>query len=156
MNCPAAPLQMSSDPELYPIEQYVVPVIYAIYTLRLLMPCWSCEGHLDASQNVTKLPKVWFYSVSPFYAKLVSQVLADLRQKRATENDWVVRILPFSQSMFTLTYCIEPNKDQYFGYYELTSLQHDMLIIGENLRGDMLKLARQYVDKANESPFKDR
>ena len=156
MNCPAAPLQMSSDPDRFPIEKHVVPVVYSIYSLKLMMPCWSCEGHLDKSQNITKMPKIWFYSVSPFYAKLVSQVLSDLRQKRDLENDWIVRILPFSQSMFTLTYCIEPVKDLFTDYYELTSLQNDMLTIGEKLRSEVLRLADKYVVKANKSPFKEK
>ena len=156
INCPEAAFQMSSDPDLYPIEKHVVPIVYSLYTLRLLMPCWSCEGHLDASHNISKLPKIWFYSVSPFYAKLVSQVLTDLRQKRRIKNDWIVIILPFSQSMFTLTYSIEPKSDQYSSDLELTSLQNDMSIIGENLRCEVLKLASKYVDKVNKSPFKER
>jgi len=153
MKCPSAPQQMSSDPERYPIEKYVTPVVYAIYTLRLMMPCWSCEGHLDKSQNIIKMPKIWFYSVSPFYVKLVAQVLSDLRQKRQLKNDWQVVILPFSQSMFTLTYCIEP-KGQYFGYSELNLLQSDVAVIGGKLRCEVLQLAQQYVNKANKSPFK--
>jgi hypothetical protein len=106
--CPHASGQMSSDPEKYPIEPHIVPLVYAFYTMRLMMPCWSCEGHGDNTGGVLKTPKLWFYTTNDFYAKLVAQYVSTLRGDRKIQNHWSVRLLPFSQSMFTTTYSLEP------------------------------------------------
>ena len=36
---------LSSDPERYPIEPGIVPLVFALRGLRVFEPCWSCEGH---------------------------------------------------------------------------------------------------------------
>lgn len=146
--CSAAPAQMSADPTRYPIEFNVVPIVYALYTLRLLMPCWSCEGHLDASGRISKLPKVWFYSVSPFFPKLIAQFIGKLRSAHKLDHDWNVSILSFSQSMFSITYSIEPKWTSEHDA-SLVSLQSDMLVIAGELRLGVLGLARDYITKAD-------
>jgi len=149
--CPYAPQMMSSDPKKHPIEGHVVPISYAIYTTRLMMPCWSCEGHAHASGEIYKMPKVWFYSVTDFYPKLVAQYLGDLRGKHLIENEWHVTILQFSQSMLTLTYCIEPKT---FGHAtSLPSLQKDLFIMAKNFRENILQITNQYLDAIDRSPF---
>lgn len=154
-NCPEAGKQMSSEPTMYPIESNIVPMVYAMYTLRLLMPCWSCEGHENSQHEIVKFPKVWFYSTSPFYAKLISQVISSLMSKRMITYNWLVSILPYSQSMFTLTYSIEPDikheKD-----VKLSSLQNDLLVIAQNLRSEVHFEARKYIAEVNKSPFKSK
>ncbi|MCZ6862069.1 MAG: hypothetical protein O7I42_17635 [Alphaproteobacteria bacterium] len=40
---------MSSEPEEFPIESAIVPLVYAFHSLRLTPPCWSCEGHYNRS-----------------------------------------------------------------------------------------------------------
>ncbi len=152
INCPEAAKMMSSDPNKHPIEDHVVPIVYSIYTLRLLMPCWSCEGHENDGEELIKAPKIWFYSVSPFYAKLVAQALSTIKYREKLSYEWSVKILPFSQSMFTLTYSIEPEIEGKF-LNILPKLQKDMKVIGENLRSYVLNDARKYVKQANLSPF---
>ena len=148
--CPYAPAQMSSDPERYPIEPAIVPLVYAFYTLRLMMPCWSCEGHADKNGALIKTPKLWFYSAADFYPKLVAQYVNTLKGQHKIENQWAVRLLPFSQSMFTITYCLEP-QDTPIHNDSLISLQRDIDVIAKNLRQEILKLAHHYVERADKN-----
>jgi hypothetical protein len=154
-NCPAATRNMSSDPDRYPIENGVVPIVYAFYTLRKLMPCWSCEGHLDGHERLFKQPKVWFYSTSSFYPKLVAQALSQMNAEKLLTHDWMVKILPFSQSMYTITYSVEPftiaksksDRDA------LLSLQTDLITIADNLRAEVFTQANTYIENGAKSPF---
>lgn len=157
-SCPAAPTEMSGDPARYPIELGVVPAVYAFYTLRKLMPCWSCEGHLDGNGKLSKLPKVWFYSTSSFYAKLVSQAICQMEAEKHLINGWGIRILPFSQSMYTITYSLEPLTlaKQRSDLDSLTSLQADLKAIADHLRSEVFKQAQDYVHKDSSSPFNKR
>ena len=139
-DCRFAPRFMSSDPEKYPIESGVVPLVYALYRMRLMEPCWSCEGHLEATKQIWKMPKVWFYSASHFYPKLVAQLISELQGKHKISNSRGVRILPFSQSMYDTTYSIKPQA----GDQSLARLHADIKVISKTLRLDMLSLARGY------------
>lgn len=152
IDCPEAARKMSSDPHNHPIEAHVVPIVYAIYTLRLLMPCWSCEGHENNQHELIKAPKIWFYSLSPFYAKLIAQALSTIRYKNKLNFDWSIKILPFSQSMFTLTYSMEPELNDVNNNI-LQDLHQDMRIIGENLSTSVLTEATKYLKHAENSPF---
>ncbi|MFT4930056.1 MAG: hypothetical protein ACI8WB_006192 [Phenylobacterium sp.] len=149
-NCSAAPREMSSDPERYPIEVGIVPLVYAFYTMRLMMPCWSCEGHADANGVTQKTPKLWFYTTSDFYPKLVAQYVSALKGSHQIENHWAVRLLPFSQSMFTITYCLEPQESA-TQLGQLNSLQNDIKVIARNFRQELHKLARHYIDRAEKN-----
>ncbi len=145
--CPMAHKQMSSDPDRYPIESGIVPLVYAFYSMRLMMPCWSCEGHSDNTGTVFKTPKLWFYSTNEFYAKLVAQYVSALKGEQKITNHWSVRILPFSQSMFTTTYSLEP-QDVTPDCTNLLSLQNDINAISKDFRTEMFKLANHYIKRA--------
>lgn len=156
--CPAAPREMSGDPDRYPIESGVVPAVYAFYTLRKVMPCWSCEGHVDGYGLINKTPKVWFYSTSSFYPKLISQAVCQMETERLIANNWFVRILPFSQSLFTITYSLEPlmTSDRVNDLKRLSSLQSDLGVIADNLRREVFDHAKTYIEKGELSAFKKR
>ena len=150
--CPYAKQQMSSAPDKYPIEEAILPLVYAFYSLRLTMPCWSCEGHLNGQGEIFKTPKLWFYSAHEFYPKLLAQYVSGLKSEQKLNKHWGVRILPFSQSMFTTTYSLEPlecNKEQ----TNLASLHQDIRTIAENLREGMFTLANHYIERADKSPL---
>lgn len=150
-NCSEASRQMSSDPDRYPIETGIVPLVYAFYSMRLMMPCWSCEGHNDQSGTMAKTPKLWFYTTADFYPKLVAQYVSNLKSADKIENNWTVRLLPFSQSMFTITYSLEPMESDP-AISNLPSLQNDIRIIAKDFRSEILKLARHYIERANKTP----
>ena len=59
--CPDVSRQMSVEPDAYPIEPGIAPLVFEFYALRLCPPCWSCEGHVDAAGKLTRLPRVWFF-----------------------------------------------------------------------------------------------
>ncbi|MCJ8269281.1 MAG: hypothetical protein MJK04_07735 [Psychrosphaera sp.] len=151
--CPVVSQQMSSDPKRHPIEPGIVPLVYAFYTMRLMMPCWSCEGHIDHEGNIFKTPKLWFYATNEFYAKLVAQYVSTLRGELKIAHHWSVRLLPFSQSMFTTTYSLEP-QDITPDNTDLSSLQNDIHVIAKDFHREMLKLARHYIQRANKNSLK--
>jgi len=155
-SCPAAAREMSGDPDNFPIEQGIVPAVYAFYSLRALMPCWSCEGHLDGHGLISKLPRVWFYSGSNFYPKLIAQAIGKMETHNQLKNDWMIRVLPFSQSMYTITYSLEPADTAIIGAGStvLDSLRSDVRVIADNLRTAVFAQAKDYIDKGNASPFK--
>jgi len=140
---------MSSEPEKYPIEGRAVPIVYAFYTTRLMVPCWSCEGHLNASGDLAKIPKVWFYTSSDLYAKLVAQYVNQLKGQHLISSDWIVRVLPFSQSLYSMTYSLEPSLSS----GTLDVLQEDLLTIAKGLRKELHKSAQGYLDRIENSPF---
>ena len=59
--CPDAPIALTSDPDRYPIEPRILPLVFELNALKVVQPCWSCEGHNGLSEEVQKLPSVWFY-----------------------------------------------------------------------------------------------
>lgn len=146
-HCPNAAAQMSSDPERYPIEAGIVPLVYAFYTLRVMMPCWSCEGHTDQNGSLFKTPKLWFYTLNEFYPKLVAQTLSTLKAENKITHHWQVILLPFSQSMFTTTYSLEPQNIN-ANMTNIMTLHQDIRVIAENLRVEMHKLANYYIARA--------
>lgn len=143
---------MSSEPDKYPIETAILPLVYAFYTLRLTMPCWSCEGHNDPHGDIFKTPKLWFYSAHEFYPKLVAQYVSKLKGDRKLTNHWGIRVLPFSQSMYTTTYSLEP-LDINAEPTDLTSLQQDIKIIAQDLREGLFKLASHYIERVELNPI---
>jgi hypothetical protein len=154
-SCPAAAQQMSSDPINHPIERGIVPLVYAFHTLRGIVPCWSCEGHLDGHGSITKAPRVWFYSTSNFYPKLITEAINHMEALKRISNNWMIRILPFSQSKYAITYCLEPMeiKTTGDGCKVLDSLRSDIVVIADNLRLDLVEQAQDYIDHSRSSPF---
>ncbi len=143
MNCQYASQNLSSDPKRYPIEQNIVPIVYALSSLKVTVPCWSCEGHVNNEGILTKLPQTWFYSASSIYTKLISEALSALKNQRQLTYEWVIIILPYSQSKFLVTYSIEPKYSD-INSLELVALHEDILTIGANLRHDVITLAKKY------------
>ena len=127
--CEYAPRQMSSDPDDHPIEPGIVGLVYALETLRVCQPCWSCEGHNDPAGALHKLPKVWFFARSVMYPDLIAEYLADLDIARKLASPWQVRVVRWDDALAT-AYSIEPRIDR-----------HDVPPLGR-LRADIRKLSR--------------
>ena len=137
--CVDAPRALSSDPDNYPVEPKVVPLVYELRKTRVMQPCWSCEGHFDNAGNLWKYPQVSFYSVTSVYAMLLVNHLTLLKHKKLLNYDWQVAVSSFGQQCSSTTYTIEPKlhptSDQHLG-----AMQADLLCIAENL-DDQLKIA---------------
>lgn len=90
--CPYAPTELSSDPERYPIEARILPLVFELSALRIVQPCWSCEGHADADETITKLPCVWFYLDEAEYAVTLNLYLMQSYAARRTHVPWIVTL----------------------------------------------------------------
>lgn len=130
-DCPDIPQRMSSEPDRYPIESGIAPLVYAFFTTRVCQPCWSCEGHEIAGDGEPKLPRVWFYSRSILYPRLVQELTEELKFKRKLSHAWCVRVLAYSNNRdtrFSLEPVVVPGAP-----FRLANMQADSKIIASNL-----------------------
>ena len=140
--CPDAPRFLSSEPDQHPIEPHMVSLAYALISLRLVPPCWSCEGHLRPIGGLTRLPQIWFYSASTVYPELIASYLADLRSRGKLLHPWAVSVCPHTPGGATL-FQIQPEGLQPFELQAeaLHSLHHDLQTIGDSLVVSIRQLA---------------
>jgi hypothetical protein len=150
MDCPDAPRFLSSDPERYPIEPKVVPLVYAMSTLRQTPPCWSCEGHLTEQGGLVRLPQVWFYSATTIYPELISDYLHKLAFRKETTYAWVVSVCPHTESNAT-TFTLMPNQSigSNANEEELRQMQNDLHTISYSLRDGVIQVAKKKLSKMN-------
>ena len=132
VGCPHVPRMLSTDPEAHPIEGAIVPLVYALGALRVVRPCWSCEGHNGADGKLYRPPGVWFYARSVFYPWLISEYLADLDNSKTIENPWHLCLVFFDPNNSDPTFVIEPDLGS-IKKPELWSLQRDVRVIAEGL-----------------------
>lgn len=132
---------MSSEPEQYPIENNIVPLVYAFYTSRVCIPCWSCEGHMTRDgAGMVRAPQVWFYSRSSLYARFVAEHIEKLQVSRKLSNSWTVRVLAWGAGVdcrFALLPELEPGVKT-----DLHSLQRQARVIAETLVLSLKERAR--------------
>jgi hypothetical protein len=124
---------LSSEPEKFPIEAGIVPLVFVLADTGLIQTIWSCEGHLQPnSGTLWKTPQVWFCSDDPVVAQLLSVALFDLREKLHCAG-WFLRLVPIARGVTTV-YSIEPHTDA-DGADEsmLELLREDVLTIAEEL-----------------------
>jgi len=140
-SCPDAARRLSSDPDKYPIEPGILPLVYVLQVLREVPPCWSCEGHEGANNEVCKPPRVWFTARSVFYPDLIAEQLAHLRVAKRLAADWQVCLVEWGQRTET-TFSIEP-KLSADGLPSLSNLQNDVRTIAKDLPDAIKALARR-------------
>jgi hypothetical protein len=148
-DCPAAPRRLSSEPERFPIEPGILPLVYALSCLRLLPPCWSCEGHVDASGGLRRLPGVWFISRKVIYPTLVADLLGRLKAGGEIAHGWQVAMLNCgleTESVFV----IEPRLQADEGFH-LGRLRNDVAAISVRLGEGVKTLARKRIERLNEN-----
>jgi len=147
--CIAAPRALSSDPDNYPLEPKVVPLVYELRKTRVMQPCWSCEGHFDSDGNLWKYPQVSFYAAASVYAMLLVNHFTLLKYKKLLNYDWQVVVSSFGQACSSTTYTIEPRlfptSDQHLG-----AMQADLLCIAENLDEHLKVAAKEMLHRLNQ------
>lgn len=138
-SCPNAAAMLSSEPQRYPIEPRVLPLVYALTTLRVVETCWSCEGHAGDAGRVAKTPQVWFYAESTSYPELIAQHAQDLLTKRELSRPWCVTVSPFAACDVT-TFNLRPVgvRDARLG-----DLQADLARLAADLVPSVRDLAQQ-------------
>jgi len=140
--CPDAPRFLSSEPAQHPIEPHMVPLVYALAGLRVVPPCWSCEGHLKPIGGLVRAPQVWFYSAATVYPELIASYLSDLQFNRKLRHQWMVSVCPHAAGGATLFQIqpehIQPSEVQ---TADLRSLHQDLLAIADSLVVSVRRLA---------------
>jgi len=143
--CDDASRALSIDPERYPLEPKVIPLVYEVMASAGLKSCWSCEGHMDNEGELWKVPQVCFYSDTPIYPQLVLIHLLDLYQAKKLSFLWHIVLSDFSRSL-NITYSIQPNLNQVNDPH-LGALQHDMQVIAGDMHNKVKEIAQQLINK---------
>ncbi len=133
-NCPEAPNALTSDPENYPIETGIVPLVFEMTRLGIFEPCWSCEGHLNTSGKLWKLPRVWFYCESMVHIRLLVDGLKDMELAGKLTNKWQVVVTFSDPDNPETTFSLEPVLESEAPSI-LPKLQADANVIAQSLEG---------------------
>ena len=140
-SCQNAPMALSIEPERYPVERYVVGLVFELMATRMIQTCWSCEGHMDDQNELWKMPQVCFYVVAPIYVKLLHRHLVSLYQSKQLAYRWHIVITDFA-STAGLTYSIQPDLNK-VSSPRLGLMQQDLTIIAADLHGSLKDYARE-------------
>ena len=147
--CPDAPGQLSSDPGRYPIEAGVVPVVYGLNMIRVMQPCWSCQGHMRNDGSIARVPQVWFHADSITYPQLLLGLLDEMKLAGELKQSWTISLCSLKASVVGSTFKLAPAAE--FGdeidAATFKQLQQDLLLIGDVL-ADRLK-ARAIRERRN-------
>ena len=141
--CAFAAHYLSSDANRYPIESKVLPLVYAMASLRVVQPCWSCEGHYNALDVFDKKPQVWFYSDSAWYPNLIAHYLADLHFQKKLGYRWEVAMCPQAYKD-EITFTIQPDLTD-VAIKRLGQMQADIAVIAENLVVEMQARSKKHL-----------
>jgi len=139
--CPDAPRALSIEPDRYPIEPKVTPLVFELKATRVMQTCWPCEGHMSPEGELWKVPQVSFYSPSAIYPKLLLNHINQLKMHKKIAYDWVVVLSDYGQT-WGVTYTIEPKLDS-AKPPRLGLLQNDLLVISDNLSNSIKNEARK-------------
>lgn len=137
-DCPQAPEALSSDPDKFPIEEGIVPLVFALNSLEIGAPCWSCEGHPSLDESPGKLPQVWFYVRHMVYPDLLARYLWHLHFRQLIRNRWKVTVVSNDNNVDT-TFAIAPDTSD--GPLDLAGLRRDIRVIGERMSKDIGEIA---------------
>lgn len=145
--CPDAAQMLSSEPDKYPIEAGIVPLVYVLADTGIIQTIWSCEGHLQPSgAELWKTPQVWFSAEDGVAAQLLSIALFDLRESLHC-SDWVLRLVPVERGL-TSVYSIEPRlKKDEDGARTLELLREDVQTIADRLPTSLRALAASLLSR---------
>lgn len=147
--CPDAAGACSSDPQAYPVEAAVLPMVYELNALRVFQSCWSCEGHLDTQGRLWKRPQVSFYAASPACVMLLANHLQSLYRLRRLSHGWQIAFTDYGVSLLP-TYCIEPRVPDGESIH-LGNLQRDLRTMSEGLGQALRMRANQYLQQQHVS-----
>ena len=137
-DCPEASALLSSDPEVFPIEPNIVPLVFALARLKVCPPCWSCEGHLDRDGNIHRRPGVWFYANSIVYPQLIGEAIQALTISGRLQAPWQVALVSLGRGTNT-SFSIEPILEGK-NYLTLSHLWEDVKVISKALSPDLIRV----------------
>ena len=149
-HCPEARRQLSSDPENYPIEPAILPLVFEMKRLGMFRPCWSCEGHLDADGGPWKLPRVWFYCDSTAHIRLLADGIKELELAGKLSVPWKLVVTFSDPDNPDTTFSLEPvsrSADE----STLWARRGDVIAIAKSLQTMISTQARQLQRQAGAS-----
>ncbi len=145
VECEHAPKKLSSEPDNFPIEAGIYPLVYAFSSLGTCPPFWSCEGHLDQSENLSRLPRVWFYARDLTYPRLIQSHLTQLAVKKQLHNSWHICLTHSDADNIDTAFSLEP-----YGamneVMKLDELRQDINTIAEDFVPAIKALADQLIE----------
>ncbi len=120
----------------------MVPLVYALASLRVVPPCWSCEGRLKPIGGLVRMPQVWFYSASTVYPELIALYLKDLEFRGKLLHQWMVSVCSHTAGGATL-FQIQPEQFQPSEAQtaDLLSLHNDLHTMADSLAVSIRQLA---------------
>ena len=135
--------KLSIDGERHPIEPQVLPLVYALAALRIVEPCWSCEGHVSGSGEL-KTPEVWFYSGSVVYPDLLQRCIRRLSDASEIATRWEVSVCPHQPESALTLFVLRP---EHSPQPRLGLLQDDLRRMGQRLIAGMRALAKELLNE---------
>ena len=90
-----------------------------------------------------RLPKVWFYSRSVLYPRLIAEFLNELKFRKLIHHEWGVRVLSFASELDT-RFSISPEQND-VSIEVLEALQQESTTIATHLNKDIRKKAMYYL-----------
>lgn len=148
-DCAEAVHQLSSDPEKFPIETGILPLVYAFKCLGACDPFWSCEGHNGPSGRAMRLPAVWFYARSVLYPRLITEYAAKLHVQKQTRYPWHVTVTHSDTTNLDTAFSLEPNI-RLEAEPSLAALHSDIGVIAANLVTGIKKKAAAFLADISE------
>lgn len=130
-HCPDIPRALSSDPDNFPLETRIAPLVFELKRLAVFEPCWSCEGHNGADGTLWKIPRVWFYCRSVVHLRLLADSVKRLFLERRLTTPWHVVITFSDGDNVETTFSLEPSLDR--NRPDLTTIQRDIDTIAARL-----------------------
>ncbi|MDJ0949419.1 MAG: hypothetical protein QNJ94_10900 [Alphaproteobacteria bacterium] len=132
---------LSSDPNGYPLEAGIAPLVFEFNRLGVFDPCWSCEGHIGTDGDLWKVPRVWFYAESVVHVRVLAECLQDLSIAGRLNGTWQVVVTYSDSDNADTAFSLEPVvKDP---IPSLGALQRDVATIAEELHRGFLARARK-------------
>ncbi|MCH8187949.1 MAG: hypothetical protein IIB66_04470 [Proteobacteria bacterium] len=142
--CPHAPREMSSEPDEFPIEPGIVPLVFALYSLRQVEPCWSCEGHVKEDGTFWRLPQAWFYCRSQVLPRIIADAVSQLRSQGVTQATWIVNVTYAAEESLDPVFAIRPDLSL-SEPYDLRTLRRDVEGLADGLLEAVRERARHYL-----------
>ena len=147
VHCPEAPRALSVDPERYPIEPAILPLVFEMKRLGMFRPCWSCEGHPRPDGTLWKVPRVWFNCDSMVHIRLLADGLNQMTNAGRLVAPWQVVVTHSDSDNPETTFSIEPTLPP-GAETSLSALQSDVATIARSLHALLNQGARKLQHKA--------
>ncbi len=140
--CPSIPAHLSSDPERYPIEGAIAPLVFEMKRLGVVEPCWSCEGHNGLDGELWKRPAIWFYCDDVIHLRLLADVVETLHMSKKLTFRWHVLLTYSDTDCPDTVFALEPERRR-IENVKLEDMRADIQVLSENLYDMVHEYARQ-------------